>query len=85
MSPRMLYPNDATSFDQGHTDDLTSQVSDVYTISPTMLNEFRLGGSRELDKYKPPSLNKDDPTTLGLEPAYGTNAPANVLPQNYNR
>ena len=76
-----LYPNDATAFDQGLTDDLTSQVSYVYTISPTVLNEFRLGGSRELDKYKPPSLGKDDPTTLGLEPAYGANAPANVFPK----
>jgi outer membrane receptor protein involved in Fe transport len=81
VPPDALYPNDATSFDQGHTDDLTSQVSDVYTISPTMLNEFRLGGSRELDKYKPPSLDKDDPTTLGLEPDYGANAPANVFPK----
>ncbi len=45
-----------------------------------MLNEFRVGASRELDKYKPPSLGKNDPTTLGLEPAYGTNAPANVFP-----
>ena len=81
VPPDPLYPNDATAFDQGHTDDLTSQVTDVYTIGPTMLNEFRLGGSRELDKYKPPSLDKNDPTTLGLEPAYGTNAPANVFPK----
>jgi outer membrane receptor protein involved in Fe transport len=81
VPPDPLYPNDATAFDQGHTDDLTSQVTYVYTISPTVLNEFRLGGSRELDKYKPPSLDKDDPTTLGLEPAYGTNAPANVFPK----
>jgi len=76
-----LYPNDATSISQAHNYDLTGQLSDVYTISPTMLNEFRLGGSRELDKYKPPSLGKNDPTTLGLEPAYGTNAPANVFPK----
>ena len=81
VPPDPLYPNDATAFDQGHTDNLTGQITDVYTISPTMLNEFRLGGSRELDKYKPPSLNKNDPTTLGLEPAYGTNAPANVFPK----
>jgi len=45
-----------------------------------MINEFRIGGSRELDKYKPPSLGKNDPASLGLEPAYGTNAPANVFP-----
>jgi outer membrane receptor protein involved in Fe transport len=75
-----LYPNDATAFEQGHTHNLTGQLSDVYTISPTVLNEFRIGASRELDKYKPPSLGKNDPVTLGLEPGYSTNAPANVFP-----
>ena len=72
--------NDATSYEEGHTDNLTGQLSHVFTISSTMINEFRVGGSRELDKYKPPSLGKNDPTTLGLEPAYGTNSPANVFP-----
>ncbi len=81
VPPDPLYPNDATAFDQGHTDDLTSQLTYVYTISPTVLNEFRLGGSRELDKYKPPSLDKNDPASLGLEPEYGSNAPANVFPK----
>jgi outer membrane receptor protein involved in Fe transport len=80
VPPDPLYPNDATAFAQGDTDDLTGQVSDVYTISSNVLNEFRIGDSRELDKYKPPSLGKNDPTTLGLEPTYGTNAPANVFP-----
>src|SRR5579863_1563412 len=75
-----LYPNDATAFEQGKTDNLTAQVSHVYTISSSLLNEFRVGASRELDKYKPPSLGKNDPTTIGLEPGYGTNAPANVFP-----
>jgi hypothetical protein len=75
-----LFPNDATAYEVGKTDDLTSQISDVYTISSTVLNEFRVGASRELDKYTPPSLGKDNPTTLGLEPQYGTNAPANVFP-----
>jgi hypothetical protein len=75
-----LFPNDATAYEVGTTDDLTAQVSHAYTISPTVLNEFRVGASRELDKYKPPSLSRNDPTTLGLEPAYGTNAPANVFP-----
>ncbi len=81
VPPDPLYPNDATAFDQGRTDNLTGQITDIYTISPTVLNEFRLGGSRELDKYKPPSLDKNDPETLGLEPQYGTNAPANVFPK----
>ncbi len=75
-----LFPNDATAYEVGKTDDLTAQVSHVYTISSSLLNEFRVGASRELDKYEPPSLNKNDPTSLGLEPGYGTNAPANVFP-----
>ncbi len=81
VPPDPLYPNDATAYQLGYTDDLTMQLTYVYTISPTKVNEFRLGGSRELDKYKPPSLDKNDPSTLGLEPAYGTNAPANVFPK----
>ena len=76
-----LYPNDATEISQAKNYNLTGQISDVYTISPTVVNEFRFGGVRELDSYKPPSLGKNDPTTLGLEPAYGTNAPANVFPK----
>ena len=75
-----LYPSDATAYEVGKTDNLTGQVSDLYTVSPTAINEFRVAASRELDKYKPPSLGKNDPTTLGLEPGYGTNAPANVFP-----
>lgn len=76
-----LYPNDATAIAQAHNYNLTGQISDVWTISPTMLNEFRAGGLHELDSYHPPSLGKNDPTTLGLEPAYGTNAPSNVFPK----
>jgi carboxypeptidase family protein/TonB-dependent receptor-like protein len=75
-----LFPNDATAYEVGKTDDLTAQLSHVFTISTSTLNEFRVGASRELDKYKPPSLDKNDPTTIGLEPGYGTNAPANVFP-----
>jgi outer membrane receptor protein involved in Fe transport len=75
-----LFPNPATATQEGKTDNLTSQLSHVFTISPSMLNEFRVGASRELDKYVPPSLNKDIPATIGLEPTYGTNAPANVFP-----
>jgi len=76
-----LYPSDATSFDQGNNYNLTGQLSDTYTISPTVLNEFRVGAMRELDAYIPPSQGKNDPTTLGLEPAYGTNAPGNIFPR----
>ena len=76
-----LTPNDATSYQPGHTDNLSGQLTYVYTITSNVLNEFRVGGSRELDKYVPPSLGKNDPTTLGLEPQYGTNAPGNVFPK----
>jgi hypothetical protein len=82
VPPDPLYPNDASAFSQGHNYNLTGQLSDVYTISSSLLNEFRIGAARELDKYKPWSLGKNVPTTLGLLPAYGTNVPpnANVFP-----
>jgi outer membrane receptor protein involved in Fe transport len=76
-----LFPNDATSYPQGNNYNLTGQLTHVWTISNNLLNEFRVGASRELDKYVPPSLGKNDPTTIGLEPTYGTNAPDNVFPK----
>jgi len=76
-----LFPNDATSYSQGNNYNLTGQLTHVWTISNNLLNEFRVGASRELDKYVPPSLGKNDPTTIGLEPTYGTNAPDNVFPK----
>jgi outer membrane receptor protein involved in Fe transport len=81
VPPDPLFPNDASALAQAHNYNLTGQLSDVYTISSTMVNEFRAGAMREDDVYRPISLNKNDPTTLGLEPAYGTNAPANVFPR----
>ncbi len=78
VPPDPLYPNDASAFSQGHNYNLTGQLSHVYTISATLLNEFRIGAARELDKYKPWSLGKNVPTTLGLQPAYGTNVPPNA-------
>lgn len=80
VPPDPLYPSDATAFSQANNYNLTGQLTYTFTISPTMVNEFRIGGSREYDKYVPPSLGKNDPTLLGLEPAYGSNAPANVFP-----
>lgn len=78
VPPDPLYPNDASAFSQGNNYNLTGQLSHVYTISSTLLNEFRIGYARELDKYKPWSYGKNDPTTLGLEPTYGTNVPPNA-------
>jgi outer membrane receptor protein involved in Fe transport len=56
------------------------QVTDTWTISPTMINEARIGGVREVDKYIPPTFGKGYPTTIGLEPTYGANAPADIFP-----
>lgn len=81
VPPDPLYPNDASAYNQGKNYNLTGQISDVYTITPTTLNEFRAGGMHELDSYHPISLGKNDPAQLGLEPAYGTNAPSNVFPK----
>ena len=56
------------------------QITDVWTINDRMVNEARIGGVREVDKYIPPTYGKGYPTTLGLEPAYGTDAPADIFP-----
>ena len=56
------------------------QITDTWTINSTMINEARIGGVREVDKYIPPTLNKGYPTTIGLEPTYGADAPADIFP-----
>ncbi len=76
-----LFPNDASAFEQGKTDNLLGQLTHTFAITSTVLNEFRISASRELDKYKPYSLGRNDPATLGMEPTYGTNAPANIFPR----
>ena len=81
VPPDPLFPNDASALAQANNYNLTGQLSYIFTISPTLVNEFRAGAMRELDNYKPISLGKNDPTTIGLEPTYGTNAPANVFPR----
>jgi hypothetical protein len=57
-----------------------AQITDTWTISPTMVNEVHIGGVREVDKYIPPTFGKGYPTTIGLEPTYGANAPADIFP-----
>ncbi len=56
------------------------QVTDTWTISSRTLNEARIGAVRELDKYVPPTYNQNFPAKLGMEPAYGGNAPGNIFP-----
>jgi len=57
-----------------------AQITETWTISPTMLNEVRFGAVRELDKYSPPTFGQDFPAKLGLQPAYGNNSPGDIFP-----
>jgi len=56
------------------------QITETWTISPKMVNEARVSGVRELDKYTPATYGKGYPTKLGMEPAYGTNSPTDIFP-----
>jgi hypothetical protein len=56
------------------------QLTDTWTVNPTMVNEARVGFMRELDKYQSPSYGQNLPTAIGLEPTYGANAPGNIFP-----
>ena len=58
----------------------SARVTETWTISPTVINEFRIGALREHDQYAPPTYGQGFPTKIGLEPTYGTNAPADVFP-----
>lgn len=44
-----------------------AQITDVWTFSPTLLNEFRVGYAHELDFYVPDALGKGYPTSLGWQ------------------
>jgi hypothetical protein len=65
---------------KGNNYNMDGQITDVWTISSKMVNEARVGGVREVDKYIPPTYGKGYPTTIGLEPTYGNDAPANIFP-----
>ncbi len=65
---------------QGNNYNEDGQVTDVWTINDHMVNEARVGGVREVDKYIPPTYKKGYPTSLGIEPTYGTNAPGDIFP-----
>ena len=66
------------------------QISDVWTISPNMVNEFRFSGNREADYYAEASLGQGIPAKIGLKfstadvlPTVnisGTGAPSNLGP-----
>lgn len=45
----------------------SGQISDVYTISPTMVNEFRFSTVRQGNWFIPASLGKGYPAKIGLQ------------------
>jgi hypothetical protein len=58
----------------------SARITETWSISPTMVNEFRVGAMREHDQYAPSTYGKGFLTKIGIEPQYGTNAPADVFP-----
>jgi hypothetical protein len=49
----------------GDVDRYNAQVSDVYTVSPNTVNEFRFGFTRQGNWYTPASLDQNIPQNLG--------------------
>lgn len=49
----------------GDVDSYAAQISDVWSITPNLVNEFRVGYVREDDHYSPPSLGQGYPAKLG--------------------
>jgi hypothetical protein len=60
----------------GDVDSYNAQLSDVWTVTPAFVNEFRIGYVREDDHYSPPqNLGQNYPQKLGW-----TYAEANMFP-----
>lgn len=58
----------------------SARITETWSINPTAVNEFRMGAMREHDQYAPKTYGKGFPKKLGMEPQYGSNAPADVFP-----
>src|SRR5579884_2472459 len=61
--PSFDCPWDCTS---GDVDGYNAQVTDTWTISPTMVNEFRYGFTRQGNWFVPQTLGTGVPASLGL-------------------
>jgi hypothetical protein len=68
-------PNCPVNCHDGSSDGGNEQVSDVWTISPNVVNEFRFSGNREADYFAEASLGQGIPAKIGLQ--FST---ADVLP-----
>jgi hypothetical protein len=71
-----VYPQPyAIGIQSGDVDRYNAQISDVYTINPNFVNEFRFGFTRQGNWFEPHSLNMNYPQNLGW-----TYAEANLPP-----
>ncbi len=57
-----------------------ARIAETWTVSPTVVNEFRVGAMREHDQYAGGAFGKGYPQKLGMEPQYGSNMPADAFP-----
>jgi Carboxypeptidase regulatory-like domain len=58
-------PYNAVGGQSGDVDRYNAQISDVHTISPNTVNEFRFGFTRQGNWFEPASLDKNYPQNLG--------------------
>lgn len=57
-----------------------ARITETWTVSPTVVNEFRIGAMREHDQYAGGAFGKGYLQKLGMQPQYGSNAPADAFP-----
>ena len=83
-------PNCPVSCHNGSSDGGNEQISDVWTISPSVVNEFRFSGNRQANYFAEASLGEGIPAKIGLKfstadvlPTLnfsGTGAPSSITP-----
>ena len=83
-------PNCPVNCQDNSADGGNEQISDVWTISPNVVNEFRFSGNREADYDAQASLGLGIPAKIGLKYSTadvlptllvgGTGAPSNITP-----
>ena len=71
--PSFDCPWDCTT---GDVDSYNAQVSDVWTISANVVNEFRFGFTRQGNWFTPQTLGKGVPQSLGIDYAKANVAPS---------
>lgn len=73
-----FYPSADCPWDcqTGDVDSYNAQVSDVWTVSANVINEFRLGFTRQGNWFTPVSLGKGIPQQLGIDYAKADVAPS---------